>query len=72
MQNFILKLYKRWMGTDFFKKGQSRPLFVNFCLFCMTQFKYKLIKALMVYLGLDPWKAGSKAQTNPLSYGGAQ
>ena len=50
--------------------GQSRPLFVYFHLFHMTQFKYKLIKALMVCLGLEPGVAGWKVQVNPLSYGG--
>ena len=28
------------------------------------------MKALMVGLGLEPWVAGWKAQTNSLSYGG--
>ena len=45
----------------FFKKmGQSRPLFVYFRLFYMTQIKYKLIKALMVRSGLEPRAAGWK------------
>ena len=39
---------------------QSRPLFADF--------KYKLIKALMVCLGLEAGAGGLKAQTNPLSY----
>ena len=38
----------------FTKMGQSRSLFVYFRLFYMTQIKYKLIKALMVCLGLEP------------------
>ena len=38
----------------FLKMGQSRPLFVYFRLFYMTQIKYKLIKALMACLGLEP------------------
>ena len=50
--------------------GQSRPLFVYCSLFYMTQIKYKLIKALMVCLGLKPRAAGWKAHTNPLSYCG--
>ena len=44
-----------------------------FCLFLTfhtTQIKYKLIRALMVCLGLEPGAAGWKVQTNPLSYGG--
>ena len=42
--------------------GQSRPLLVYFRLFYMTQFKfkYKLIKALIVCLGLEPGVAGWK------------
>ena len=36
----------------------------------MTQIKYKLIKALMVCLGLEHGAAGWKALMNPLSYGG--
>ena len=36
----------------------------------MTQFKYKLIKVLMVCLELEPRAAGWKTQTNPLSYCG--
>ena len=40
-----------------FWNGPSRPLFLYFCLFCMTQFKY----IMMVSLGLEPrvadWKA---------------
>ena len=35
----------RFENISFLKKGQSRPLFVYFRLFHMTQFKYKLIKA---------------------------
>ena len=49
--------------------GQSQPLFVYFCLFYMTQIKYKLVKVLMVCLGLKPGVAGWKVKTNPLSYG---
>ena len=41
-----------------------------FRLFKTSQFKFKLIKAYMVYLGFEPGAAGWKAQTNPLSYGG--
>ena len=41
--------------------GQSRPLFVYFRLFYMTQIKNKLIKALMECLGLEPVVAGWKA-----------
>ena len=37
--------------------GQSRPLFLYFRLFYMTQIKYKLIKALMVCVGLKPGAA---------------
>ena len=50
--------------------SQSRPLFVYFRLFHMTQFKHKLMIALMVCLGLEPGAAGWKVQTNPLSYTG--
>ena len=46
------------------------PILVYFRLFDMTQFKYKLIKALMVCLGLKPRAEGWKAQMNALSYGG--
>ena len=49
--------------------GQSRSLFVYFRLFYMTQVNYKLIKVLMVCLGLEPGTARWKALTNPLSYG---
>ena len=41
-----------------FLKGQSRPPFVYFCLFYMAQVKYKLIKVLMVCLGLEPVLTG--------------
>ena len=54
------------------KMDQSRPLFVYFRLFHMIQFNYKLMKAQMVCLGLEPGTAGWKAQTNPLSYGGTR
>ena len=56
--------------TLLLKICQSRPLFVYFRLFYMTQIKYKLIKALIVCLGLEPGAAGWKAATNPQSYGG--
>ena len=36
------------------------PLFVYFRLFYMTQIKFKLIKMLMVCLGLEPRAAGWK------------
>ena len=49
---------------------QSRPLFVYFHLFHTTQFKYKLIKAFRMCLGLEPRAAEWQAHTNPLSYGG--
>ena len=49
--------------------GQSRPIFVYFRLFFMTQIKYKLKKVLMVRLGINPGAAGWKARTSPLSYG---
>ena len=55
----------------------SSNICTNFCLktgpivfFYTAQFKYKLIKALMVCLGLKPGAAGWKVQTNPLSHGG--
>ena len=51
--------------------GQSRPLFDYFCLFHITHYN-KLIKALMVWLGLEPRVAGWKVQMNPLSYGVTQ
>ena len=58
--------------VHFFKKmDQNRPLFVYFRLFHITQFN-KLMKALIVCLGLEPGAAGWKAQTNPQSYGGTQ
>ena len=53
----------------FLKKCHSRPLFVYFCLFHITQLN-ELMKAKMVCLGLEPGAAGRKAQMNPLSYGG--
>ena len=56
---------------DFFKKlGQSRPLLVYFRLFHVKQFKYKLIKAQIMYLGLKPRATGWMVQTNPLNYCG--
>ena len=36
----------------------------------MTNRQFEQYKSKMVCLGLDPWAAGWKAQTNPLSYGG--
>ena len=45
------------------------PLFVYFRLYHITLFN-KLMKALIMCLGLEPGAAGWKAQTNPLSYGG--
>ena len=54
----------------FFKKNcHSRPLFVYFRLFHITQLN-ELMKTKMVCLGLEPGAAGRKAQMNPLSYGG--
>ena len=38
-----------------------------FRIFYMSQFKYNLIKAQMVFLGFEPRAAKWKAQTNPLS-----
>ena len=38
----------------------------------MTQFKYKLIRAEIVSLGLEPGDAYWKAQTKPLSYAGTR
>ena len=38
--------------------GKSRSLFAYFSLFYMTQIKYKLIKVLMVCLGLEYRAAG--------------
>ena len=63
-RQMLFKLY------IFLKMGQSRPLFVYFHLFYMTQIKYKSIKAYMVCLGLEPGAAEWQAQINPLSYGG--
>ena len=54
----------------FFKWANPGLFFVYFRLFHMTQFKYKLIKVLMVCLELEPRAAGWKTQTNPLSYCG--
>ena len=52
----------------------SRPLFVYFrsihIPIQMTNIQYKLKKALMVCLGLEPGAAGLKVQTNAVSYGG--
>ena len=42
----------------------------NFCLSLITQLKYKLAKAQMVFFGVRHWVAGWKMQTNPLSYHG--
>ena len=38
-------------------------VFVYFCLFHMTQFKYKFIKASMTCLGLEPGVAGADKST---------
>ena len=43
---------------NFFKWANPGLFFVYFCLFHMTQFKYKLIKASMVFLGLELEVAG--------------
>ena len=50
--------------------GQTRPLFVYFRLFHMTQIIHKLIKVKMECLGLELSVAEWKLQTNALSYGG--
>ena len=60
----------RTIPNYFFKWANPGLFFVYFCLFHMTQFKYKLIIALMVCLGLEPRAIRWKAQTNTLSYGG--
>ena len=49
--------------------GQSRPLSVYFRLFHITKCN-KLMKALIVCMGLKPGVARRKMQTNLLSYGG--
>ena len=62
---------KNYFG--FFKKWANPGLFfVYFRLFNTLQFKFKfkLKKAQMVCLGIEPGAAGWKARTNPLSYGG--
>ena len=60
-----------------FFKCANPGLFAYFCSFHIPiqmthiQFKlYKLKKAWIVCLGLEPKVAGQKVQTNPLSYGG--
>ena len=62
-----------WAGkmSNFFLKNGPIPASF-FRLFYKTQFNNKLIKALMVFLGLEPGEAGWKVQTNPLSYDGSQ
>ena len=42
---------------SFLNMDRSRPLFVYFRTFQITQLKYKLIKALLVWLGFEPWAA---------------
>ena len=55
----------------FFKNGPIPASFsVYFRLLYTTQIKNKVIKVLIVCLGLELGAAGWKAQTNPLSYGG--
>ena len=48
-------------GPILFLNVPIRPLFAYFRLFYMTQIKYKLIKSLMVCLGLEPGEAERKA-----------
>ena len=50
--------YRTYIDHSFLKMPQSRALFCLFRLFYTTQFKYKLIKALMVCLGHEPTAAG--------------
>ena len=59
-----------WQQENFSKNWPIPTSFVYFCLYRMTCFKFKLIKALMVWFGLEPTAAEWKAQMNPLSYGG--
>jgi len=51
-----------WTSCKAFLNGPIRPLFVYFRFFNMTQFKYKLIKAEMVCLGLEPGLAGLRCR----------
>ena len=51
----------------------NAPISASFCLLSSFQYgtnQFKLIKAQMVCLGLEPGPAGWQAQMNPLSYGG--
>ena len=60
-----LKRFSKYILTtlNVFKMGQLRPRFVYFCLFHTTIFKYKLIKAQMVCLGLKlGWQDGRRKQ----------
>ena len=62
-------------GVSYFAQtnGTLFKIPASFCLsssFPHDANQYKLIKAEMVCLGLNPGVAGWKGQTNPLSYGG--
>ena len=63
---------RHWLIYHIYLFQNTGLLSWPFCLFLTfhtTQIKYKLIRALMVCLGLEPGAAGWKVQTNPLSYG---
>ena len=67
----LAKKFACTQSVDFFTNWTNHGLFcVNFLLFETIQFKYNLIKAQMVCLGLKPEVAGWKVDTIPLSYGG--
>ena len=61
IENYVYNFFKKWANRGL--------LFVYFRLFHTTQFKYGLIKALMVYSGLENVTAGWIVHTNTLSYG---
>ena len=64
---FISQAIIRIKTVDFFKNGPIPASLCFFMLFYMTQIKYKLIKVLMVCLGLEPGAAGWRAWTNPVA-----
>ena len=57
-----------WPTFSFLKWANPSLFFVYFRLFQHDKNQYKLIKVLMVCLGLEPRAARWNVQTNPLSY----
>ena len=70
----LLNLKVDWIGKKWANPGLFLFYFWSFLIpIKMTNIpfeQYKLKKAKMVCLGLEPGAAGWKAQTNPSSYGG--